>query len=50
MGHCSGTAQAVAHELVHNVDGGQLHFHISNYDGWNDVYSTYPGVSLYTAQ
>jgi len=50
MGHCTRTTEAVANEPVHNVDGWQLHFHISYYDGRHDVYSTYPGISVDTAQ
>jgi len=50
LGHRTGTSEAVAYELVYNVDGWQFHFHISDHDGWNDVYSTYPGISVNTAQ
>jgi len=50
LGHCTWTSEAVANEFIHNVDGWQLNFYISNYDGWNDVYSTHPGISFNTAQ
>lgn len=50
VGHCTRSAEATTHELVHHVDGGQLHFYISDHDGRNDVHSTDSGVSLNTAQ
>jgi len=50
MGHCTRTTEAVADELIYHVDGRQLHLHISDYDGWDDVYSTDPGISVNTAQ
>jgi len=50
MGHCTRTTEAVADELIYYVDGRQLHLHISDYDGWDDVYSTDPGISVNTAQ
>jgi len=50
LGHCIRSSEAVANELIHNVDGWQLYFHISYYDGWHDVHSTDPGISVNTAQ
>ena len=50
LGHCTRTSEAAANELIHNVDGWQLHFDISHYDGWDDVHSTDPGISVNTAQ